>query len=62
MCFHWRQWMVESWQEPGHTEASCDLAKLSGLSPSGVICEIMNDDELQWQEEMTLKCLLKNMI
>ena len=28
----------------GHTEASCDLAKLSGLSPSGVICEIMNDD------------------
>ena len=28
----------------GHTEASCDLAKLSGFSPSGVICEIMNDD------------------
>ena len=28
----------------GHTEASCDLAELSGYSPSGVICEIMNDD------------------
>jgi len=28
----------------GHTEASCDLAKLAGYSPSGVICEIMNDD------------------
>lgn len=29
---------------PGHTEASVDLAKLSGLNPSAVICEIMNDD------------------
>ncbi|MDF3820296.1 bifunctional 3,4-dihydroxy-2-butanone-4-phosphate synthase/GTP cyclohydrolase II [Leptospira sp. 96542] len=28
----------------GHTEASVDLAKLAGLYPSGVICEIMNDD------------------
>ena len=28
----------------GHTEASVDLAKLSGLYPAGVICEIMNDD------------------
>ena len=28
----------------GHTEASCDLAELAGCSPSGVICEIMNDD------------------
>jgi 3,4-dihydroxy 2-butanone 4-phosphate synthase/GTP cyclohydrolase II len=28
----------------GHTEASVDLAKLAGLSPSAVICEIMNDD------------------
>ena len=28
----------------GHTEAACDLAKLSGFSPAGVICEIMNDD------------------
>ena len=28
----------------GHTEASVDLARLSGHSPAGVICEIMNDD------------------
>ena len=28
----------------GHTEASVDLARLGGLSPAAVICEIMNDD------------------
>ena len=28
----------------GQTEASVDLAKLAGLKPAGVICEIMNDD------------------
>ena len=28
----------------GQTEASIDLARLAGLDPSGVICEIMNDD------------------
>lgn len=28
----------------GHTEASVDLARLAGLPPAGVICEIMNDD------------------
>jgi 3,4-dihydroxy 2-butanone 4-phosphate synthase/GTP cyclohydrolase II len=28
----------------GHTEAAVDLARLSGLNPAGVICEIMNDD------------------
>jgi 3,4-dihydroxy 2-butanone 4-phosphate synthase/GTP cyclohydrolase II len=28
----------------GHTEAAVDIARLAGLSPSGVICEIMNDD------------------
>lgn len=28
----------------GHTEASVDLMKLSGLYPAGVICEIMNED------------------
>ncbi len=28
----------------GHTEASVDIARLAGLSPGGVICEIMNDD------------------
>jgi 3,4-dihydroxy 2-butanone 4-phosphate synthase / GTP cyclohydrolase II len=28
----------------GHTETAVDLAKLAGLFPAGVICEIMNDD------------------
>ena len=28
----------------GHTEAAVDIAKLAGLYPAGVICEIMNDD------------------
>ena len=28
----------------GQTEASVDLARLAGLNPSGVICEIMRDD------------------
>jgi 3,4-dihydroxy 2-butanone 4-phosphate synthase / GTP cyclohydrolase II len=28
----------------GHTEAAVDISRLAGLNPSGVICEIMNDD------------------
>ena len=28
----------------GHTEAAVDLSRMAGLNPSGVICEIMNDD------------------
>ena len=28
----------------GHTEAAVDLARLAGLNPAGVVCEIMNDD------------------
>ncbi|HEY8612030.1 MAG TPA: 3,4-dihydroxy-2-butanone-4-phosphate synthase [Roseomonas sp.] len=28
----------------GHTEAAVDFARLAGLNPSGVICEIMNED------------------
>lgn len=28
----------------GHTEASIDFARLAGLKPAGVICEIMNED------------------
>ena len=28
----------------GHTEAAVDVARMAGLNPSGVICEIMNDD------------------
>jgi 3,4-dihydroxy 2-butanone 4-phosphate synthase/GTP cyclohydrolase II len=28
----------------GHTEAAVDLARMAGLKPAGIICEIMNDD------------------
>jgi 3,4-dihydroxy 2-butanone 4-phosphate synthase/GTP cyclohydrolase II len=28
----------------GHTEAAVDIARLAGVNPSGVICEIMNED------------------
>ncbi|MDF3055905.1 MAG: 3,4-dihydroxy-2-butanone 4-phosphate synthase [Rariglobus sp.] len=31
-------------ERAGHTEAAVDLASLAGLHPSGVICEILNDD------------------
>lgn len=29
---------------PGQTEAAVDLARFAGLTPAGVICEVMNDD------------------
>lgn len=31
-------------ERAGHTEAAVDIARLAGRNPSGVICEIMNDD------------------
>ena len=31
-------------QRVGHTEAAVDLARLAGLAPAGVICEILNED------------------
>src|SRR5690348_17447606 len=31
-------------QRVGHTEAAIDLARLAGLKPAGVICEILNED------------------
>ena len=31
-------------QRVGHTEAAIDLARLAGLYPAGVVCEILNDD------------------
>ncbi|MDP8292905.1 MAG: bifunctional 3,4-dihydroxy-2-butanone-4-phosphate synthase/GTP cyclohydrolase II [Candidatus Orphnella occulta] len=55
----------------GHTEASTDLAKLAGLSPAAVICEIMNDDGtmarmpelLKYAKEHNLKiCSIKELI
>ena len=32
-------------QRVGHTEAAVDLARLAGLAPAGVICEILSDDD-----------------
>jgi len=31
-------------ERPGHTEAAVDLARLAGLPPGGVLCELVNDD------------------
>jgi 3,4-dihydroxy 2-butanone 4-phosphate synthase / GTP cyclohydrolase II len=31
-------------RRPGHTEAAVDLARLAGLRPAGVLCEMVNDD------------------
>jgi len=31
-------------ERDGHTEAAVDLARMAGLSPSGILCEIMDDD------------------
>ena len=31
-------------ERAGHTEAAVDISNIAGLNPSGVICEIMNDD------------------
>ncbi|MEO7368659.1 MAG: bifunctional 3,4-dihydroxy-2-butanone-4-phosphate synthase/GTP cyclohydrolase II [Gemmatimonadaceae bacterium] len=31
-------------QRVGHTEAAIDLARLAGLNPSGVVCEVLNED------------------
>lgn len=40
-------------ERPGHTEATVDLLKLAGLTPVGVICEIMNEEgEMARGEEL----------
>src|SRR5213075_620482 len=31
-------------QRGGQTEAAVDLARLAGLNPAGVVCEVMNED------------------
>jgi 3,4-dihydroxy 2-butanone 4-phosphate synthase / GTP cyclohydrolase II len=31
-------------RRPGHTEAAVDLARMAGLRPAGVLCELVNDD------------------
>ena len=47
----------------GHTEAAVDLARLAGLYPAGVICEIMNEDgsmaRLRQLEEMATRYNMK---
>ena len=58
-------------QRAGHTEAAVDLARMAGLDPSGVICEIMNDDGnmarmtdlLKFKERHKLKiCTIRDLI
>lgn len=52
-------------QRAGHTEAAVDLAQLAGLNPSGVICEILNEDGelarlpdlLQFKQEHGIKMI-----
>ena len=55
----------------GHTEAAVDLARLAGLDPSGVICEILNEDGtmarlpdlLKFKKEHGLKiCSIRDLI
>jgi len=31
-------------QRPGHTEGAVDLARIAGMKPAGVICEVLNED------------------
>ncbi len=44
MCFRLLRAMAGTLVRAGHTEAAVDLARIAGLYPAGVICEIMNDD------------------
>lgn len=39
----------------GHTEAAVDIARLAGLIPAGVICEVMNDDGTMARRDDLLK-------
>ena len=43
----------------GHTEAAVDLARLAGLDPSGVICEISNPDGSMARQDTLLKVAKK---
>ncbi len=44
----------------GHTEAAVDLARLAGVSPSGVICEIMNDDGTMARIPQLFECAARH--
>src|SRR3984957_12054528 len=55
----------------GHTEAAVDLARLAGLSPAGVLAEVVNDDGsmarlsdlIEFKRQHTLKiCSIENLI
>ncbi len=46
----------------GHTEASSDLARLAGLKPSGVMCEIMNEDGTMARRDDIFKFAKKHSI
>ncbi len=55
----------------GHTEASVDLSRLAGLDPSGVLCEILNEDGsmarlpdlIRFKKEHGLKmCAIRDLI
>ena len=41
-------------ERPGHTEAAVDLARLAGLAPAGVLCEICSRDGLHMAESTEL--------
>jgi 3,4-dihydroxy 2-butanone 4-phosphate synthase / GTP cyclohydrolase II len=44
-------------ERTGHTEAAVDLARLAGLNPSGVICEIQNEDgSMARGEDLAVYC------
>jgi 3,4-dihydroxy 2-butanone 4-phosphate synthase/GTP cyclohydrolase II len=44
-------------ERTGHTEASVDLARLAGLNPAGVICEIQNEDgSMAHGEDLAIYC------
>lgn len=44
----------------GHTEAGCDLARLAGLEPASVICEIIKEDGTM-ARRADLEILLRSM-
>lgn len=44
----------------GHTEASIDLAKMAGLNPAAVICEVMNEDGSMARTPDLIKFALKH--
>lgn len=46
----------------GHTEASVDLARLAGLYPAGVICEIMNEDGTMARVPQLMEYCSKNQL